>query len=144
MFIGSFYNSLEAKGRLVLPKAFRQEVEAGFVLTMGFDGQLQLFRESDWQKELERLTSLSTFKANHRALLRFILGNASEVELDKIGRLSIPTHLLDQAKITKEVVIVGVGQSIELWDRDTYHQLLDNLTLSASEIAESIVEYQNA
>ncbi|MDR0462875.1 MAG: division/cell wall cluster transcriptional repressor MraZ [Pseudomonadales bacterium] len=137
MFIGSYYNKLEGKGRLTLPKVYRQ-VSSDFTLTRGLDGQLFLFKSSDFQGELEKLNALSYFKANNRQVVRFLAGNAVNLTVDKLGRLNVPDFLLEAAGIKKDVVIVGNGARIEIWDQVKYHQLLDNLTLQVADLAEQI------
>jgi MraZ protein len=137
MFIGSYYNKLEEKGRITLPKEFRQE-GSDFVITRGLDGGLLLFKQADFQEELDKLTALSYLKSDHRQLIRFLAGSATTVTPDKLGRINLPPFLVESAGLQKNVVLVGAATRVEIWDQDNYHRLLDNLTSQATVIAERV------
>ena len=144
MFIGTYYHKLEAKGRLSLPKAFRQQtaaphqVIADWVLTPGLDGGLFLFVAADFQMELEKLARLEFNQSDARGFIRLMTNQAAPVSLDKTGRLLIPEHLLQLSQINKETVVVGSLSRLEIWDQTTYHALLDNLNQNATSIADRI------
>ena len=138
MFVGTYYNKLEAKGRLTLPKAFRQDT-TDWILTSGLDGCLFIFREQEFAQEAKKLEQLSYYQADHRALIRHLAGNASQQSLDQLGRLLLPEALKEYAGISKNIVIVGSLSRIEVWDLDRYHQLLDKLNSSVEASAEKVV-----
>ncbi len=136
MFVGTYYNKLEAKGRLTLPKAFRQDTK-DWVLTPGLDGCLFIFKASEFALEVQKLSKLSYYKADHRALIRHLANGANEQETDLAGRLLLPASLKEYAGISKEMVVVGSLSRIEVWDRERYHQLLDKLKTQAEKAAEN-------
>ncbi len=138
MFIGSYYHKLEGKGRVSLPKPFRQQTGSDWVITPGLDGGLFIFPYQDFEKEVEKLAKLEFNKADHRNFIRHLTNQAQASSLDKTGRLLIPDSLLQLAKLKKEVVIVGSLSRIEIWDQTAYHQLLDQLNQTAESIAERI------
>lgn len=125
MFIGHYYHSIEAKGRLAIPASFREELSSGGVLTWGLDGCLFLFPNSYWQKFSEKLASLSLTNQTARNLTRLMVQSAADLNLDAQGRTLIPEHLRSQASLKKQVVVAGSLNRIEIWDRDTYHKHLE-------------------
>jgi MraZ protein len=137
MFIGRYYHTIEERGRVALPKKFRQE-KAEWVITRGLDGGLFLFLKNTFLAELEKLESRSLTKKAHRDFIRLMTNEAQEVEVDKQGRLLIPDYLRATAQLTKNVVIVGSYQRIEIWDVAKYHTYIEQLEHNAEEIAEKV------
>ena len=133
MFTGRYYHSIEAKGRLAIPQAFREELGSGGVITWGLDGCLFLFPDSYWQKFSEKLASLSLTNQNARNLTRLLVQSATDLNLDQQGRTLIPEYLRQQANLKKQVVVAGSLTRIEIWDRDTYHQHLDLIAQKINE-----------
>ncbi len=138
MFVGTYYNKLEAKGRFTLPKSFRQDT-TNWILTSGLDGCLYIFREQDFAVEAQKLQQLSYYQADHRAVIRHLAGNANAQALDNLGRLLLPENLQQLAQITKELVIIGSLTRIEVWDRDRYHQYLEQTLPQLEEKSENLV-----
>ena len=145
MFIGTYYHKLEAKGRLSLPKAFRQSasdphniVNNDWVITPGLDGGLFLFVATDFQVELQKLAQLEFNQSDARNFIRLMTNQATPVSLDKTGRLLIPEHLLQLAHLAKDAVVVGSLSRLEIWDQTAYHALLDNINQNATSIADRI------
>ena len=126
--------------RVSLPKKFR-EIETNWIVTRGLDGGLFLFRAQNFKQELKKLSERTFTKKAHRDFIRLMANDAQEIEVDKNGRVSLPEYLIKFAQIKKQVVIVGSYQRLEIWDRDNYHQYLDQLESKAEEIAEGI-EYE--
>ena len=125
MFIGRYYHKLEAKGRLAIPRAFRDQLESGGVITRGLDGCLFLFPKSSWQQLTEKLASLPLTSQAARNFIRLIVQTAVPLDLDQQGRTLIPEYLKNLAQLKKQVVVAGALTRIEIWDRDQYHQHLD-------------------
>lgn len=132
MFIGHYYHSIEAKGRLAIPVSFRAELVSGGVVTWGLDGCLFLFPNSYWQKLSEKLASLPMTNPQARNLTRLLVQSASDLNLDTQGRTLIPDHLRKTANLKKQVVVAGSLNRIEIWDRDNYHKHLDLIAKTVS------------
>ncbi len=141
MFIGRYYHTLEEKGRVSLPKKFRQ-AEASWVITRGLDGGLFLFPEKSFQKNLTELSNRTFTKKRDRDFIRYMTNDAYEVSADKNGRVLLPKYLTQFADLTKEVVIIGSFQYIEIWDVDKYHTYLDELEKNGETITEGIENAQ--
>lgn len=137
MYIGKYYHSVEEKGRVSLPKAFRSQSQ-DWIVTRGLDGGLFLFETEQFTSELQKLESRSFTKKDNRDFMRLMTNEAAAVNPDKNGRIQLPEYLANFAHISKNVVIVGSYSYVELWDRETYHTYLDELESRASQIAESL------
>lgn len=137
MFLGTYYHTIEEKGRVSLPHKFRQTSDE-WIITKGLDGGLFLFQAEVFQAELEKLNSKALTKKSHRDLVRYMANEASEVKVDSTGRILIPDFLRAAAQLVKNVVIIGSYQRIEIWNVEKYHQYLDEVNTHAEEIAEGI------
>jgi MraZ protein len=137
-FIGRYYHALEQKGRVSIPKTFRQSLGETAVITRGLDGCLYLFESDNWQAVAAQAASMPLTQGQARAWVRLLAHNASEVRFDHLGRILINDDLRQQAGLSKDVVIVGSLTHIEIWDRATYHTYLDKISAQAEAIAESL------
>lgn len=137
MFIGRYYHTLEEKGRVSLPKTFREQ-ETQWVITRGLDGGVFLFPRQSFQEQVQTLSGLGFTKKTHRDFVRLLTNDAEEVSADKLGRISIPDHLRATAQLTKHVVIVGSFERVEIWDVEKYHAYIETVAQNAEEIAEAI------
>ena len=120
MFMGEYNHTIDAKGRLIIPAKFREVLGDEFVVTKGMDGCLFVFDNSEWQSFAEKLRSLPMIDKEVRQFTRFFLAGAASVEVDKQGRILIPSVLRDFAGITKDTVLIGVGSRIEIWSKDRW------------------------
>lgn len=137
MFIGKYYHTIEEKGRVSLPKTFR-ELEKQWVITRGLDGGLFLFPQKNFQEQVQTLNQLGFTKKAHRDFVRLLTNDAESVEADSQGRLTIPEYLRAAAQLTKQVVIVGSFERVEIWDMEKYHAYLEGIAGQAEAIAEQI------
>lgn len=141
-FTGEYDCKLDAKGRLALPakvKAALPDVaNQELVLRRGFESCLVLYPMIEYKKIINRVRSLSEFNEEYRKFQRsFFRGNA-EVELDGAGRINIPKRMMEYADLTKEVVLVGLGNRVEIWNPDLYEA---NLISDASEYSKLAEKY---
>ena len=125
MFIGEYNHNLDEKGRLAIPVKFRDDLAKGAVVTRGLDTALFLFTKEEWGKLAEKLAALPLGQSNSRAFARLMLAGAMDVDLDKQGRVVLPEYLRSYAGLTKPVVVAGLYNRLEIWERDdwkTYKQ----------------------
>lgn len=115
MFLGQYVHNIDGKGRVIVPARFREELEGAFYLTQGFDQNLRLLPEDAFQEIYQRVTSMKTTDPVARQLRRLLFSSAQKVEVDSNGRILIPAFLRDFAQLESEVVIVGVGEAVEIW-----------------------------
>ena len=120
MFMGEYNHTIDAKGRLIIPAKFREALGDEFVVTKGMDGCLFVFDNSEWQAFAEKLRSLPMIDKEVRQFTRFFFVCSASVEVDKQGRILIPSVLREFADITKDAVLIGVGSRIEIWSKDRW------------------------
>lgn len=136
MFIGEYQHNLDAKGRIVIPNKFRDELHTTFILARGLDGCLSIYSLKQWELMFEQINKLPTTKKAARQYIRMLTSGANECTLDNQGRIQIPSFLSKPVNITKECVIVGANDHIEIWDKNTW----DNYYVEASESFEEVAE----
>lgn len=140
MFIGEYSHNLDDKGRLAVPKKFRAALSRGAVVTRGLDNCLFLYTKAEWQKLAEKLAALPFAQANTRAFARLMLAGAMDVSLDKQGRVVLPDYLRTYAALSKEVVVAGLYNRLELWDASAWQSYTCRAEKESAEIAERMSE----
>jgi len=140
LLIGEYQHAIDAKGRLIMPARFREELGDTFIVTRGLDQCLFVYPMDEWRILETRLKSLPMTQGNARAFVRFLFSGATECTLDKQGRILLPSHLREHAGITKDVVIIGVSTRAEIWAREHWQSYVDEAELSYNEIAEKLVD----
>ena len=138
MFIGEYYHNLDAKGRIIIPAKFRDELNGTFILTRGLDGCLTIYSTEKWEKILEEINKLPEPKKATRKYIRMLTANACECTLDNQGRILIPANLSGSVNITKECVVVGANSHVEIWDKATWNAYMDDASENFEDIAESL------
>ena len=139
MLLGEFEHTIDEKNRLTLPARFRQRFGDGAVLTRGMDGCLYAYTREDWARLVdERLRALDTLSREARLMQRFFFSGAAEAELDKQGRVMLPSALIESANLNREVVVAGVYDHLEIWDRPAWREHLKEVEGSAQRVAERL------
>jgi MraZ protein len=139
MLLGTYEHTIDDKNRLTLPAKFRQSFAEGVVVTRGLDGCLSAYRREDWARLVEsRLAPLDPFSKEARQIQRFLFSGAAEADLDKQGRVMVPAPLLEHAKLGRDVVVAGVRDHLEIWDRDAWRRELAEVEGSAEDVAERL------
>ena len=122
MFFGSYPHSLDEKGRLVIPRKFREETGNKLFILKGFDGAMSLYIEEDFQSLIEKINSLPFNEKAARAYARVQLASVCELSIDKLGRVQIPSALLVKYNIGKDLIVIGAGDHIEVWNSIDYEE----------------------
>ena len=117
MFMGEYNHTIDAKGRLIIPSKFRDKLGDEFVVTKGLDGCLFVYDNAEWSAFEEKLKSLPLTNKDARQFVRFFLAGATLAEVDKQGRILVPSNLREFAGLEKEVVLVGVASRVEIWSK---------------------------
>ena len=138
MFIGEYEHSVDAKGRVIMPAKLREDIGEKFIVTKGLDGCLFAYSITEWTNFEEKLKTLPLTNKNARDFVRFFLSGAVECEIDKQGRFLIPGNLREYAILEKEIIIIGVGTRIEIWNREEWKKYSSDENISADEIAENM------
>jgi len=141
MFFGTYEHTIDEKNRLTLPARFRDALADGIVLTRGLDECLDVFARADWDALVHaRLAPLDSFSKEARDLKRFFFAAATDAELDKQGRVLVPPALLSRARLGREVVVAGVHDRLEIWDRTSWAANVTKVEGSAEDVAERLAD----
>lgn len=127
-FIGEYYHSVDVKGRMNIPVKFRELLGDSFVVTRGLDQCLSIYPTEAFDAFEQKLQALPISDKNARKFVRYFLSGAVECELDKQGRILLPQPLRQFANITKDVVITGNGNIIEIWDSEIWNNFTSDMT----------------
>ena len=138
MFIGEYHHTIDEKGRIIIPVKFREELGNNFIITRGIENCLFVYSEENWAKITNKLNSLPFTKKDARTFNRFFMSGATNVELDKQGRVNISQPLIDYANLEKYCVIIGTGDRLEVWSQESWDSFFDSTKDSMSDIAENL------
>lgn len=142
MFMGEYHHNIDEKGRIVIPGKFRED-NTKLIVTRGLEKCLYLYTESEWNKIVEKLNKLPFTKKDARTFMRSFFAGATACDFDRSGRINITSPLVSYADLTKECVIIGVNDRIEIWDETLYNAFLDDNASKLEEIAENLFEVSN-
>ena len=122
MFMGEFNHNIDAKGRLIIPSRFREELGENSVLTRGMDGCLFIYPQEAWKAFEEKLASLPLTSKDARTFTRFFVSGATPCELDRQGRILEPSTLREYAGLEKDVILAGNLDRIEIWSKSRWEK----------------------
>jgi MraZ protein len=139
MLLGEYEHTIDDKSRLTLPSKFREAFADGVVLTRGMDGCLYGYAKEDWENLVTtRLAELDPLSREGRLMQRYFFSAAAAAELDKQGRVPVPAPLAQTAGLDREVVVAGVYDHLEIWDRAAWREHLKEVEGSAEHVAERL------
>ncbi len=143
MFMGEYHPNLDEKGRVAIPAKLRKAFSGSavidkLIITHGFDRCIMAFREEDWKEFIEKkIVPLSQSDPKNRSIMRRLFGGAHECDLDKQGRILIPSYLIEDAGIEKDITILGLYKRIEIWSSGIYGDYRpgdDSINMFASDL----------
>ncbi|TSC95619.1 MAG: MraZ protein [Parcubacteria group bacterium Athens0714_26] len=140
MFLGEYQHNLDSKGRMAVPAKFRQQLGAGAIITRGLDRCLFVFTMKEWEVLAQKIISLPLTRSDARAFSRLMLAEATDVEVDKQGRVLIPEYLRNYANLKKEAVVTGLYNRFEIWDAESWKQYKSKTESASEDIAEKLGE----
>ena len=140
MLIGQYISTIGEKHQVNLPKKFREILGDKLIVTKGFENCLIVVSVENWKTLLEGTQELPFTNKSVRELQRFLLGNATDVELDNKGRFVIPEYLRDFASIDKEIIFAGIQRFVEIWDKEKWKEHQEELAKDIDSIAERLGE----
>ncbi|MBI2093203.1 MAG: division/cell wall cluster transcriptional repressor MraZ [Candidatus Omnitrophica bacterium] len=143
MLYGEYDHSIDRKGRLIIPAKFRQALKdhqvPSLFLTRGLDGCLFLFPEAEWRSVENRFKQIPFTKGEGRRFNRLFFSGATEVAVDRLGRILLPRHLKEFAQIKQEVVIVGISTRIEIWAKEKWQAFYESSRQNFEDVAERVM-----
>ena len=140
MFMGEYHHNIDEKSRIIMPSKFRYDLGETFVITRGIDSCLFVYPKETWNNITNKLNELSFTKKDVRSFQRFFLSADTICEFDKQGRINISSPLASYANLTKECVIIGVNDRIEIWSKENFDKFLNESMENVTEIAEHLFE----
>ena len=142
MLMGTYEHRLDTKARLVLPAKIREKLGDVVVASVGMENCVSLYSMEEWENFLAKIKDRPFFsRSNTRELLRIILSSAHELPLDGTGRVLLPTVLRDYAGLTQEVVVNGVNDHVEIWDKARWTSYWNAGLEKLPEIAEGVDDF---
>jgi MraZ protein len=139
MFLGTHSPRLDDKGRMVLPAKYRDGLAAGLVFTKGQERSIVVWPASEFAEYAERLSVASRSDAAVRAYLRVLFSGATDEIPDRQGRVMVPAALRDYAGLDREVVVVGNGTTLEIWNSTAWEQYLEGQEDNFSDLSEEVI-----
>jgi len=139
MFLGTYSPRLDEKGRLILPAKFREQMEAGVVVTRGQERCLYVFPLEEFTRIADQLRQAPVTSKQARDYQRVFLSGASDEMVDRQGRITIPTTLRTYAALTRDCAVIGAGQRVEIWDATAWDTYLNEQEQAFAEQAEEVV-----
>ena len=135
--MGEYHHIIDEKGRLTIPSKIRYELGDGFVITRGLDNCLSIYPKVEWNSIIEKYKLLPQTK-DVRNFMRIFLSGATTLEFDKQGRINRPSTLIEFANLTKECIIIGVNNRIEIWSQDNWNNFIKVNEDNFSDIADNL------
>ena len=143
MFMGQYLHNLDEKGRIIIPTKIREQLTPTVVVTIGFDKCIALYSMEGWEKFQNSLLTLPANSQDARKHVRLIVGSASTLEFDKQGRINLPSNLLNHAGASKECVVVGVLDHVEIWSKEMWDKYQNSAIDEMEGVAEKLLELGN-
>ena len=137
MFMGEYHHSIDAKGRIIIPSKVRDGLGENFIVTRGLDGCLFIYPKDEWENIIAKYKELPNTK-DARNFMRFFLSGATTCEFDKQGRINIPAPLMEHASLSKECVIIGVNERLEVWDKDRWDSFVETNEDNFTDLADKL------
>lgn len=141
MFMGTYYNSIDSKNRVIVPSKYRDKLGGRCVLTIGLDKCLNIYTLEDWEKQVEKISTFPESDQKVRAFKRIFFSKAMECEFDKQGRIGIPLELKEYASIEKELITMGAMNKIEIWSKEVWDAPENSGRIDIEEFASTLKEY---
>lgn len=140
MFYGEHEHTIDDKSRVTLPAKFRHSLADGVVLVRGIDGTVDVYPRATWEANMARIAELDSLNRESRDMKRFVFTGATQAELDRQGRVVLPPKLAERADLGKEVVVLGVHDHIEIWNRASWAEHLHAIEGSVGDVAERVAD----
>ncbi|WP_250277353.1 division/cell wall cluster transcriptional repressor MraZ [[Clostridium] colinum] len=140
MFMGEYHHNIDAKGRVIIPSKFRDELGQTFIVTKGLDKCLVIYTINEWNTFEEKIKQFPTTDQGIRRFFRFLFSGACECEPDAYGRILIPQNLRKYANISKEIAFIGVVNKVEIWSKENWETYNNEDNFIDNELAEKMTE----
>jgi MraZ protein len=141
--VGEYEVRLDAKGRFLFPASLRKQLNPAaqekFMLNKGFEDCLTLYPMNEWDRLSEKLSKMNLFKPKNRMFYRLFHQGAKSIALDGVGRVLIPTMLMERVGLDKDVMLIAYNDRIEIWDKTKYFELIEGNMADFADLAEEVM-----
>jgi len=143
-FIGTYECKADEKGRIMLPislkKQLSDKLKSGFVIKRAvFNPCLELYPSKEWDDLMLRINKLNRFNKKNIDFIRRFTAGVRKIEIDMSGRILIPKDLISHAKISKEIVVSSAVNILEIWDKYSYENAIDDAKIDFGNLAEEVM-----
>lgn len=138
MFMGEYHHNIDDKSRLVLPSKFRNGLGERFIIARGFEKCLYVYPRCEWERLEAQIKTLPFTKKDARTINRFFFSGATECEFDSQGRTCLTSPLVSYADLTRECVVIGANDRIEIWDKTLWEAFMTDNNDKMSDLAENL------
>jgi len=138
MIVGTYIHSVDDKNRLTLPSKVLSKLSKNIYLSRGFEGCLEIRTEKDFEEYTKKLLSIPNTNSDIRTVKRIFLSSSAKIEIDSSNRILIPNILIEQASIEKDVIIIGLGDIVEIWSKDKYEKYSKSVKDKYETVADKI------
>lgn len=139
MLVGQYVGKVGAKNRVAFPKKFREVLGDNLIITFGYEKSLIVVSEEGWKALLEGTEGKPFIQSETRDTQRYLLGGASEAQLDRKGRFIIPAYLRSFAEIKGEVIFLGLSRYVEMWDKSRWEEYQTFLEKNIDRISKRLI-----
>lgn len=141
--VGEYEVKLDTKGRFLFPAGLKKQLspiaQESFMLNKGFENCLTLYPMNEWDKLSEKLSKLNLFKPKNRMFFRLFHQGAKQLTLDNVGRLLVPTSLMERVGLSKDVMLIAYSDRIEIWDKEQYFNVIEDNMADFADLADEVM-----
>ena len=146
--IGSYECKVDTKGRIMMPVSLKKQlsklVNEGFVLKRAvFNPCIEMYPVNEWSKLMNKLNGLNRFNKKNNDFIRRFTAGVKKVEMDISGRFLIPKDLIKYASIDKQIVVSSAVNILEIWDKATYENVINEAAINFGSLAEEVMGDKN-
>lgn len=140
MLIGQHIVKVGEKNRIAFPKKMREQMGDDLMVSYGFENSVMVFAKDKWEAMIQDIEKKPLLQKNARQVKRFLIGGAMNVVCDTQGRFVLPEYLMEFAKIRDEIVVIGMGKYVEIWNKKTWEDEREKIQKDIESVADTLVE----
>lgn len=141
MFMGEYSHTIDTKGRLIIPAKLREQLGETCIMSKSYDNCLAIYTTEVFTAKAMQMMKQPNNKAGVRGLKRQLFANSTELEFDRQGRILVPATLREFAKLQKEVMVLGIGDHVEIWNREHWLAYQEDMDDNMEQLSENMEDF---
>ena len=141
MFMGEYSHTIDTKGRLIIPAKLREQLGETCIMSKSYDNCLAIYTTEVFTAKAMQMMKQPNNKVGVRGLKRQLFANATELEFDRQGRILVPATLREFAKLQKEVMVLGIGDHVEIWNREHWLAYQEDMDDNMEQLSENMEDF---